>query len=97
MSIQTRNASLITLVWVAPFTLDLTNQNPDILNYLISIENVATGRWMRNVTTMGTEYVFQPQDDEYCTPLRFCVTAVNIVGEGRRSECVLTSLERGWL
>ena len=94
MSIQTRNASLITLVWVAPFTLDLTNQNPDILNYLISIENVPTGRW-RNVTAMAAEYVFQPQDDEYCTPLRFCVSAVNIVGGGNRSECVLASLERG--
>ena len=86
--------TFILIVWVAPFTLDLTSQEPDILHYLISIENLATGRW-RNVTAMATEYVFQPQDDECCTPLRFCVTAVNNVGEGNRSECVLASLEKG--
>ena len=66
-----------SLIWNAPFTLDLTNIEPDITSY-----TVCNNLTSNCVTTQEREYTFP----NLCDPIMFSITAQNIVGEGSASS-----------
>ena len=73
----------VVFSWTAPFSLNITDVDPDILYYTIKIirlgdDSVAT------VNTTETWYVLQP---ERCTTLPVYeveIAAVNVVGVGEK-------------
>ena len=83
------NSSAIHLCWDPPFTLDITNVDPDILRYTVSITNNNTKVTSeRNVTE--PEFIFQEEDYDACHVYLFTVRAWNPVGVGEPSvinEC----------
>ena len=79
LNITEIDSALRQLSWDAPFTLDITNVEQDIMKYILC-ENV-TGV-CRNTTEL--EYVFP----NVAVPIEFTVAAVNAVGEGNTSSVV---------
>ena len=79
LNITEIDSALRQLSWDAPFTLDITNVEQDIMKYILC-ENV-TGV-CRNTTEL--EYVFP----NVAVPIEFTVAAVNEVGEGNTSSVV---------
>ena len=71
--------------------------DPDISNYTVLITNLNTSR-NGSVTVPGTEFMFTNlpgEDPNPCYIHSFTVTAVNLVGEGNRSEAVMGSIQGG--
>ena len=66
-----------SLLWNAPFTLDLTNREPDITSY-----TVCNNLTSNCVTTKQREYTFP----NLCDPINFSITAHNVVGKGNASS-----------
>ena len=93
------NNTAIHVTWKAPPTLDLTNIDPDIMNYVITTHNLQTGH-RTSTTKTNTHYVHWP-DLELCTLescleyIDFRVSAVNIVGRGNESESTQASFHKG--
>ena len=72
------------LSWDAPETLDITNVDPDIQSYRVCY----------NLTDDLTYDVSSSERREFkflnvCVPLRFTVTAINVVGEGTANNSAL--------
>ena len=81
------NESAIRLHWDPPFTLDITNVDPDIPGYTISITNTNTNVTSeRNVTK--PELLFQEEGYDPCHVYLFEVSALNPVGVGNTSDVV---------
>ena len=78
--------SAIIVSWQPPPTLDLTDIEPDISHYDITVYNTYTS-YQSTVTVNETEYMFQPDvlTIDECTEYGFTVLAVNIVGRGEPS------------
>lgn len=72
------NESFLSFVWSAPFTLDITDVEPDILFYILQ-ESLTDST--ANVTTPG-EYVFP----NVAVAVDFSVSAWNVVGKGRTAS-----------
>ncbi len=78
-------SSAVSLTWMAPPTLDLTDTDPDIDNYTVYITNLNTNQnWL--VTVGETEYNFANTSRSH--DYQFSVSAWNAVGEGERSETI---------
>lgn len=80
---QQQTNSVIVVSWQPPPTLDLTDIEPDISHYEITVYNSYTG-YQSTADVNGIEYMFQPDTltiDE-CTEYGFSVLAVNVVGRG---------------
>ena len=81
------NSSAIHLYWDPPFTLDITNVNPDISGYTVSITNTNTNMTSeRNVTE--PEFLFQEEGYDPCHVYLFEVSALNPVGVGEKSDVI---------
>ena len=81
------NSSAIHLYWNPPFTLDITNVDPDIPGYTVSITNNNTDLtkdW--NVTE--PEFLFQEEGHDPCHVYLFRVRAWNPVGVGKKSDVI---------
>ena len=79
------NSSAIYLSWDPPFTLDITNVDPDIPGYTVSITNNNTNVTSeRNVTE--PEFLFQEEGYDPCHVYLFRVSAWNPVGVGEPSD-----------
>ena len=79
------NSSAIRLYWDPPFTLDITNVDPDISGYTVSITNTNTNVTSeRNVTK--PEFLFQEEGYDPCHVYLFEVSALNPVGVGNTSD-----------
>ena len=72
------NDSFMSFVWRAPFTLDITDVEPDILFYIL--QESLTGS-TANVTSPG-EYVFP----NVAVAVDFSVSAWNVVGKGETAS-----------
>ena len=73
----------VVFSWTAPFSLDITDVDPDILYYTIKIIRLG-GDSVATVNTTETWYVLQP---ERCTTLPVYeveIAAVNFVGVGEK-------------
>lgn len=75
------NSRLRSLLWNPPFTLDITDQDPDISNYRVCFNLSSADAQECMVTTM-TSYRFL----NIRLSLHFFVTAINIVGESTESN-----------
>ena len=77
--------------WSAPFSLNITDYEPDILYYVIDIiivdDNTTT-----MITTTDTMYLLQP-DLCLSSQYRVEIAAINIVGLGEKYTSPLLSLE----
>ncbi len=62
--------SHITISWTPPFTVDITNLDPDITYCVYNNSNTPC------VTTTDTSYTFEAQ----CSPVMYYVSACNPVG-----------------
>ena len=72
-------AHTIHYFWSAPFTLNISNIEPDIWGYTVYI--VSDGAFRENVTTTETYYVLHA-DPCHSHMYRVEIAAVNVVGEG---------------
>ena len=101
LTVMNTNSSAIKLTWTPPFTLDITDVDPDISNYTVYITNTNTSKnGTVSVTKLDengvveTEYTFTGlpgEDPDPCPVYQFSVSAWNVVGEGERSGPV-----EGW-
>ena len=87
LSIERVDESFLQLTWDPPFTLDITNTNPDIMGYSICNDVTEECEF-----TPNTSYIYP----DLGLPVVFSVSAVNVVGEGNAStvphqECNPTS------
>ena len=82
--------STIILNWTAPFTLDITDVDPDI-TYRVNVIRSAssTTNFETNVTTLS----FPLSRNIGCVDISFIVTPVNVLGEG--STSMITVNENG--
>ena len=79
------SSSAIHLYWDPPFTLNITNVDPDIPGYIVSITNInTTVTRERNVTE--PEFIFQEEGYDPCHVYLFKVRAWNPVGVGEPSD-----------
>lgn len=74
------NSRLRSLSWNPPFTLDITDQDPDISNYRVCF-NLSSDAQDCTVTTMPLYRFLNIR-----LSLHFFVTAINIVGESAESN-----------
>ena len=72
--------------WTAPFSLNITDEEPDILYYVINIIDNTTTTTMN---TTETQYVLHA---DLCT-FQVEIAAVNVVGVGEKYMSPLLSLE----
>ena len=91
--INESNASSITLSWTAPFSLDVTDVDPDIL-YSVLISNVTDDEPIAvscseciNITE--THYTFTPDYPSPCHKYNFTVLPLNGAGVGEPSQSIL--------
>ena len=77
------NSSAIRLYWNPPFTLDITNVDPDISGYTVSITNNNT-KVTREKNVTKPEFLFQ--EDLCDVYYSFSVRAWNLVGKGEKSD-----------
>ena len=73
------NATHRQLTWSAPFTLDITDEDPDISGYSVC-DNVTGSCEM----VTETEYTYLNLQ----VPVEFTVSALNVVGEGNASTVI---------
>ena len=79
----------VRFCWSAPFSLNITDYEPDILYYVVNIIT-ANGSTMLNTT--DTVYLLQP-DICLFSEYRVEIAAVNIVGMGEKYSSPPLSLE----
>ena len=93
LSVISITNEVIKLKWVPPFTLDITNVDPDITNYSLHIWSLDTGEHVVIVTN-DSEYTFT-KDNNICRIYKFTVAGVNTVGKGNRSSPVIVDFPAG--
>ena len=69
-----------TLTWTPPFTLDISNVDPDI-GYCVDVAN-STTLLLSQCEITSTEFTYTTNITADCAAFWFTVTPVNIVGNG---------------
>ena len=83
----------MVLSWSPPFTLDVSNTDPDIAGYRVYTVNTDTGyQEMSAISASVTEYQFVINSQLQCHSYVFRVSALNQVGEGDATDPVSTSV-----
>ena len=73
----------VVFSWTAPFSLDITDVDPDILYYTIKIIRLG-GDSVATVNTTETWYVLQPERCITLPVYEVEIAAVNFVGVGEK-------------
>ena len=76
--------STISLTWTAPFTLDITDIDPDI-TYCVGVANSTSSSIQCGITETGFSFSIPPDSACHNYMFTFTVTPVNVVGNGTSS------------
>ncbi|CAI7999765.1 hypothetical protein GBAR_LOCUS2785 [Geodia barretti] len=76
-----REDGSILFTWSPPFSHNITDVEPDISRYLVTIINMEDHHSMLTVNTTDTEYLLQSQDCQL-SDYQVEIAAVNVVGVG---------------
>ena len=79
------NSTLIYVTWEPPFTLDITNVDPDITGYCVDVINSTSSVTLLSecgITETEFTYLMPPESYCYSTTFSFFITPLNIVGRG---------------
>ena len=71
----------ILFSWSPPFSLNITDVEPDISHYLVTVINMEDHHSVLTVNTTDTEYLLQSQDCQL-SDYQVEIAAVNVVGVG---------------
>ena len=80
----TASDSTLSLTWEPPFTLDITNVDPDITGYCVDVINSTSLVTLHSECGINTTMFTYPLPDDsiHCTVVLFNVVPHNIVGPG---------------
>ena len=86
--VLTINSTAIQLSWEAPFTLNLTDSDPDILGYIIDITRLNSAGDVVQFDTVHTNetlYIFSMVGEllNPCNTFNFSLRAINVEGSGK--------------
>ena len=91
------NALFINISWTAPFTLDVTDVDPDIwysvLIYIVTDETAVSVPYANCINITETFCVFTPDHLCPCYNYTFTVIPYNGVGQGERSKNIAVILD----
>ena len=86
------NCSSITLTWQPPFSLDITNTDPD-MTFCVEVYNVSEGEkiplhHLGQCSIIAPHYMLPTNNSVLGSVLeyQFIITAVNVVGRGAPSD-----------
>ena len=84
------NCSSITLTWQPPFSLDITNTDPD-MTFCVEVYNVSEEertplQHLGRCSIMTPHYTIPTDNSGLMLHYQFMVTAVNVVGRGTPSD-----------
>ena len=89
LTIEALGENTVILSWSPPFTLDVSDTDPDITGYRVYIFNYNTSNQeMKSTAANVTEFRFVIHDQSHL--YEFSVSALNEVGEGNRTDPVST-------
>ena len=74
------NDSIVTLSWTAPFSLNITTENPDISGYCVDVYSPDLIFSQCEISETAFNYTL-PSDSD-CYTVTLTVTPVNVVGNG---------------
>jgi hypothetical protein len=77
----TKGDRSILFIWSPPFSHNITDVEPDISHYLVTIINMEDHHSVLTVNTTDTEYLLQSQDCQL-SDYQVEIAAVNVVGVG---------------
>ena len=77
----TKEDRSILFSWSPPFSHNITDVEPDISHYLVTIINMEDHHSVLTVNTTDTEYLLQSQDCQL-SDYQVEIAAVNVVGVG---------------
>ncbi len=83
--------SIISLTWTPPFSLDISDVDPDITSYCVGVVNSTYSLVIDSqcgITDTQYNYTVSP-NDTVCDTYTFTVTPVNIVGNGTSASVTL--------
>ena len=79
---STASLAIISLTWEPPFTLDITEIDPDITGYCVDV----TSSMISHLECVNkTEFSYPVPPDAGCNTYSFTITPINIVGHGESS------------
>ena len=82
---STTYSTLISLTWEPPFTLDITDVDPDITGYCVDVINSTSSVTLHSeceITETEFTYLMPPERYCYSTTFSLSITPFNIVGRG---------------
>ena len=81
----TASGSTLSLTWEPPFSLDITNVDPDITGYCVDVINSTSSVTLHSVCGINTTMFTYPLPDGsiHCTVVLFNIVPHNIVGPGK--------------
>ncbi len=85
--------SIISLTWTRPFSLDITNVDPDITGYCVGVVNSTSSLVIHSqcgITDTQYNYTVSPRSTP-CDNYTFTVTPINIVDNGTSASVTLLS------
>ena len=81
----------LQLTWEPPYSLDITNVEPDILNYIVHIlvhttDSDSATETSTTVSAYNSQYTVVREHPQSCKVMEFTVSAVNAAGESNVSN-----------
>ena len=87
-----------SLTWEPPFTLDITNVDPDITGYCVDVINSTSSETVHSECRItDTEFCYPIPPDASCHIYFFAITAVNEVGMGEIANLTSSMIKTGIL
>ena len=90
----TASNSTLSLTWEPPFTLDITNVDPDITGYCVEVVNFTSSLTLLSqcgITETAFTYPIPP--DVNCHKYEFTIRPLNIAGMGDTATATFVAVE----